>query len=86
MDDVHTFHTRAYDKSVDFEEQSLLQRAIKIAPAVPNLIVKTSIVICALIYHLVQQILHCFVPKPLKDIRGQLAVVSVTLCKLPNKI
>lgn len=77
MDDIHSFHTRAYDKSGDFEEQTLWQQTITLAQAVPILIVKILIVICALIYHLIKQIVYCFVPRPLKNIRGKLAVVSV---------
>lgn len=76
MDDIHSFHTRAYEKSADFEEPTLLQRIITVAPAVPILIVKFLIVLCALVFELFKQMFYCFVPKPLNSIRGQLAVVS----------
>lgn len=77
MENFRSFHTRAYEKSADFVEQTLLQRTITLAKVVPILIVKVLIVICALIYHLIQQIVYCFVQRPLTNIRGQLAVVSV---------
>lgn len=77
MDDIHTFHTRTYDKSDDFENPSLFSRISVLVQAVPILLVKLFIVICALIYHSIQQVVYCFVPRPLTDIRGQLAVVSV---------
>lgn len=76
MDDIHTFHTRSYDKSDDFEEPSLLQRVSVLIQAVPILLVKLFIIICAFIHHSIQQVFYCFVPRPLTDIRGQLAVVS----------
>lgn len=78
MEDIHSFHTRAYEKSADFEEQTLLQRFITLAPSIPILIVKLLVILCALIFELFKQIFYCFVPKPLTNIRGQLAVVSVT--------
>lgn len=77
MDDIHSFHTRTYEKSADIEEQTLQQRFITLAPVIPILIGKLFIVLCALIFELFKQIFYCFVPQPLTNIRGQLAAVSV---------
>lgn len=78
MDDIHSFHTRAYEKSADFVEQTLAQRMITLAPVIPSPLVKLLVVLCALIFELFKQAFYCFVPKPLTNIRGQVAVVSVT--------
>lgn len=77
MDDVLSFHTRAYKKSDDLKEISLWKRVITLIQALPILIVRVFIILIALIFELFKQIFHCFVPKSLNDIRGQLAVVSV---------
>lgn len=77
MDDIQSIHTRAYSKSTDFVEKiTPLQRAVTLGKALPSLIVKTLIVHFAAIYYLLLSLYHYFVPRPLKDIRGQLAAVS----------
>lgn len=76
MEDVLSFHTRAYKKSDDLKKITPWQRTITLAQAVPVLTVKLFIVSIALVFEWFSQIFHCFVPKPLNDIRGQLAVVS----------
>lgn len=76
MDDVLSFHTRAYSKSDDLKKTELWKRAITLVQALPILIIKLFIVTIAMIFELFNQIFHCFVPKSLNDIRGQLAVVS----------
>lgn len=80
MEDVLSFHTRAYKKSDDLKEITLWKRTITLVPAVPVLIVKAFIVFIALVFEWFSQIFHCFVPKTLNDIGGQLAVVSVQFC------
>lgn len=77
MDDIQSIHTRAYGKSTDLEEITLLQRAVVIGKVLPSLIVKTLIVIAVAIYYLLLALFHYFLPKPLKDIQGQLAAVSL---------
>lgn len=77
MDDVLTCHTRAYDKSPDIEDIKLWKRTIEIAKELPILIVKLLVVGLALIFELFKQIFFCFLPRPLNDIRGQLAAVSI---------
>lgn len=77
MEDVLSFHTRAYRKSDGLKEINPWKRVITIVQALPILIVKLLVIQIALIFELFSQIFHCFVPKPLNDIRGQLAVVSV---------
>lgn len=76
MDDIQSIHTRAYSKSTDFGEITPLQRAITLGKALPSLIVKTLIVNVVTIYYLLLSLYHYFIPKALKDIRGQLAAVS----------
>lgn len=77
MDDIQSIHTRAYSKSTDFEDEvTPLQRAFTLGKALPSLIVKTIIVNFVAIYYLLLALFHYFVPKPFKDIRGQLAAVS----------
>lgn len=77
MDDIQSIHTRAYSKSTDFvEEITPIQRAVTLGKALPSLIVKTLIVHVAAVYYLLLSLYHYFVPRELKDIRGQLAVVS----------
>lgn len=75
MDDVHSFHTRSYEKA-DYEEPTPMRRTLVILSVLPSLIVKTLFVVGAEIYFLLETIFHYFVPKTLKDIRGQLAAVS----------
>lgn len=77
MEDVHSFHTRVYDKSEDLKKINILKRIFLYAKTFPILIVKLLVVGIVLIYELLKQILFWIVPKPLRDIRGQLAVVSV---------
>lgn len=77
MDDIQSIHTRAYSKSTDFGEITPLKRAVTLGIALPSLIVKALIVNVVAMYHLWLQLYHYFVPKALKDIRGQLAVVSL---------
>lgn len=76
MDDIQSIHTRAYGKSAELEEITSLQRAFVIGKVLPSLIVKTLIVTVVAIYCLLLEIFHYFVPKPLKNIQGQLAAVS----------
>lgn len=76
MDDIQSIHTRTYAKSTDIQEISSLQRALTIGKAFPSLLVKTLIVTAVAIYYLLLALFHYFVPKSLKDIRGQLAAVS----------
>lgn len=76
MEDVLSFHTHTYKKSDDLKERTLWKRTITLLPAFPVLIIKSFIVLIALVSEWFSQILHCFVPKQLNDIRGQLAVVS----------
>ena len=77
MDDVLTIDTSAYNKSDDLENIKPWQRAITIVQAIPLLSVKLLICGLALIFELLNQIFFCFVPRPLSDIRGKVAVVSV---------
>lgn len=77
MDDLHSFHTRSYDKSDDVEEISPWQQAISLIAALPLMVAKLLIVGLALIFEFLQQIFFSIVPRPLNDISGQLAVVSV---------
>lgn len=86
MDDVHSFHTRSYEKanSDDFEI-SPMRRTLVLLSVLPSLIVKTLFVLAAEIYYLLEAIFHFFVPKTLKDIRGQLAAVSEKLFPLRIK-
>lgn len=80
MDDLHSFHTRAYDKSDDDSKDiKAWQRAISIVTALPLVLVKLIIVALALICELLKFCFFCIVPRRLNDIRNQLAVVSV--CK-----
>lgn len=84
MDDVLSFHTRVYSKSDEIKEIKLWKRVIIVVQALPILIIKLFIVIIALIFEWFNQIFHCFVPKPLNDIRGQLAVVSAKITTHKN--
>lgn len=87
MEDVLSFHTRAYKKSDDLKEITMWSRTITLVQALPILVTKLFIVIIALIFEWFNQIFHCFVPKPLNDIRGQLAVVSDFTAKCyPHRI
>lgn len=76
MADINSIYTRAYGKSPDLEEITLLQRAFVIGKVLPSLIVKTLIVTAVAIYCLLLDCFHYFAPKPLKSIQGQLAAVS----------
>lgn len=76
MGDLKTIHSRAYGKSADLDEITLLQRACVIGKVLPSLIAKTLIVTVVATYYLLLSLFHYFVPKPLKDIQGQLAAVS----------
>lgn len=77
MEDLHSFHTRNYDKSADLEDVSILQHIFGLSKALPRFLVKILFVLIAEIYYsLVAPIYHCFVPLELADISGQLAAVS----------
>lgn len=76
MDDLHSFHQRQYEKSVDFEKTSRWQRFVLLMKVLPRFILKMIIVFSAEFYYsLIRPIFRYFVPK-LMDIRGQVAVVS----------
>lgn len=77
MDDLHSFHTRSYDKSDELEEIKPWQKAISLLIALPLLLVKLLIILLALIFEVLKFFFFCIVPRPLNDIRDQLAVVSV---------
>lgn len=77
MDDKPSIRTPTYDKSNDLKEPKLWKRLLTVAKAAPLFIIKLLIVTFALIFETLQQIFFCFVPRRLKNIRGQLAVVSV---------
>lgn len=79
MDDVHTFHTRSYDKAKEIEPPSPVQRAIVILKLLPSFIVKVLIIIVLELYYRLLPIVQFFVPKKLIDIQGHLAVVSATV-------
>lgn len=77
MEDLHSFHTRNYDKSADLERVSALQQFFIILKVLPRFVVKVLYVLVAeLYYSLLGPIYHYFVPVELADIRGQLAAVS----------
>lgn len=79
MEDLHSFHTRNYDKSADLESVSLLQQFCIIIKVLPQFIVKVLFVLVAEIYYsYLAPIYHYFVPVELADIHGQLAAVSET--------
>lgn len=85
MEDLHSFHTRNYDKSADLESVSLFQQAIVYLKVLPRFIVKILFVIVAEIYYsLLKPIYHVFVPIELADIRGQLAAVSKQINEASN--
>lgn len=76
MDNIQSINSYTYTKSVDLEEITAIQRAFTIGKVLPSLVLKTLIVSVAAIYYLLLAVYHYFIPKALKDIRGQLAVVS----------
>lgn len=76
MDDVQNFHTRSYEKADDMPKQSVLQKVFIVLPILPALLVKTLIVFVLESYYILLAAFHLVVPKKLKDIRGQLAVVG----------
>lgn len=77
MEDLHSFHTRNYDKSADLERVSSLQQFFIILKVLPRFIVKALFVLAAELYYTwLAPIYHYFVPVKLADIRGQLAAVS----------
>lgn len=81
MDDVHTFHTRSYDKADEIKELSVIRRIIMITTLLPGIIVKTLIVAVLQLWYLLLGAFHLIVPRKLKDIRGQLAVVGAKYIK-----
>lgn len=77
MEDLHSFHTRNYDKSADLERVSSLQQFFIILKVLPRFIVKVLFVLVAEIYYsYLAPIYHYFVPEELANIHGQLAAVS----------
>ncbi|XP_055311358.1 uncharacterized oxidoreductase YoxD-like [Sitodiplosis mosellana] len=76
MEDVHTFHTKSYERADDLEVLCPSRRAIMILKLLPGLIVKTLIVIVLELYYLLLALFHLIFPRWLKDIRGQLAAVT----------
>lgn len=84
MDDVHSFHEHSYEKADDLEEPGLARRIYLILTLVPGLIVKTLIIVVLQLYYLLLGGFHLIVPRTLKDIRGQLAVVGLIQIKQLN--
>lgn len=81
MDNVHTFHNRKYDKADDLEDVCWQHQALILLTIVPGMVLKALILIVLEIYYLLLGGFNLFVPKTktLKDIRGQLAAVSLKL-------
>lgn len=81
MDDIHTFHKRSYEAAGNFGDLSTSDRAIMLAKLAPLFILKTLLVIALELFYLLLAAFHLIVPKKLKDIRAQLAVVGVIVRK-----
>lgn len=75
-DQVHSFQNQGYEKSNDLEEISPLQRFLTVLKVLPNLLVKGLFVILLEVYFTLRAPFYYFVPPPLNEIRGQLAVVT----------
>lgn len=86
MEDVHTFHTRNYDRSELFKDPTLMQRFLTLLPVLPSIVLKTLAVILLEIFYVLRELFHFMVPRTLKDIRGQLAAVGVKLAQKFNGI
>lgn len=76
MEDIHSFHTRNYDKASKFNVASPLQRILTLLPLLPSIIAKTLLVVLLEIFFVLLELFHLIVPKPMKNIRGQLAAVG----------
>lgn len=79
MEDVHSFHTRTYDKSEPLDGPTPIGRALTILALLPSIVLKTSFVILMEIFYILRELFYLMVPRPLKDIRGQLAAVGAKL-------
>lgn len=77
MDDIHTFHTRSYDKADDLKEPNFMRRSLVLLQLIPGLLLKGLVIVLAELYYLLLAGFFSIVPKKLIDIRGKLAVVSI---------
>lgn len=82
MDDaqIKTFGEQSYSKAEELDLPPPSQRVLLILKVLPGLIIKSLIVLVLPFYFLLLHIFHLFVPKTLKDIRGQLAAVGSIHC------
>ncbi|XP_031626085.1 17-beta-hydroxysteroid dehydrogenase 13-like [Contarinia nasturtii] len=76
MDDVHSFHTRKYEKADELQEPNFIRKSLVLLQILPGLVLKTLIIVVLELYYLLLAVFHLIVPKPLKEIRGKLAVVT----------
>lgn len=76
MDDIQGFASKSYEIAQKVPELTIAQHANIIFVVVPGILVKTVICIVVSLFYILRSLFYLIVPKPLKDIRGQLAVVS----------
>lgn len=76
MEDVHGFQSKSYVKAEKMPELTIIQNIQLYFGTVPLIILKTIFIFIIAVFYLVRWIFYLIVPKPMKNIRGQLAAVS----------
>lgn len=81
MEDIHSVGNQKYEKSAEVKEAPI-RRAFVLLSLAPMFLVKLTIVILCQIYYSLLAIVYLVLPRSLKDIRGQLAVVGAIWFRL----
>lgn len=79
MEDIHGFLSKSYDKAAEVPESTLTETILFNCSVAPVIVLKILAIIFLSIIHLLRSLFYLIVPKPLKDIRGHVVVVSFFL-------
>lgn len=79
MEDIHEFLSKSYDKAAEVPESTLSEKILFNFVIVPIIVLKLLAILFLSILSLLRSLFYLIVPKPLKDIRGHVAVVSLCI-------
>lgn len=76
MEDIHGFLSKSYEKAAEVPESTLYEKILFNFAIAPVIVLKILAILFLSILHLLRSLFYLIVPKPLKDIRGHVVVVS----------
>lgn len=76
MEDIHGFLSKSYDKADEVPESTLFEKLLFNFAVAPVIVLKILAILFLSIFHVLRSLFYLIVPKPLKDIRGHVVVVS----------